>query len=89
MMKKSTTKGTARAKQDDRTALRKDLAAHLSAILTNPETPTPLYNAIADELCTMSEDYCNAVSETSAYIESCLDYYQRKESKRTKGGTRQ
>jgi hypothetical protein len=64
------------------------LAEHIAAILQNPETPTPLYNAIADELCTLSEDYCQAVSETPAYIESCLDYYQRGEAKRTKGGKR-
>ncbi len=80
---------SAKKKSSTKRAPRAALAEHIAAILQNPETPTPLYNAIADELCTLSEDYCQAVSETPAFIELCLEYHHRAEElERTKGDER-
>jgi hypothetical protein len=61
-----------------------ELAAHISAVLTHPETPAPLYEAIANQLSTWSNAYCSAVSDTVPYIESCLLYHQREQ---TEGGS--
>ena len=63
-----------------------ELAAHLSAVLKHPETPAPLYEAIANEISRWSSDYCNAVSETVPYIESCLLYHRREQRERAEGG---
>ncbi|MDQ3818521.1 MAG: hypothetical protein M3362_12710 [Acidobacteriota bacterium] len=82
--KKSTTK----TNKKSRAELRKQLARDLESILHNPETPATLYNAIGDELSTWSSDFLAAVSETSGYIESCLNFYHEAEEKRTKGGAR-
>lgn len=71
-----------------RAELRKQLAHDLESILRNPETPAALYNAIGDEISTWSSDFLAAVSETSGYIESCLNFYHEAEEKRTKGGAR-
>jgi hypothetical protein len=64
-----------------------ELAGHLSAVLTHPATPAPLYEAIANQITAWSSDYCNAVSETVPYIESCLLYHQREQHERTEGGS--
>ena len=64
-----------------------DLAGHLSAVLTHPETPPELYDAIANEISAWSNDYLDAVSKTAPYIESCL-LYQRRE-REEKGGRKQ
>jgi hypothetical protein len=87
--KKSNTprKGATNRNQKSRAELRKQLARDIASVLTNPETPVELYNAIGEEVCNWSSDYCNAVSETPEYIESCLTYYQKKEAER-KGGAR-
>ncbi len=64
---------------------RAELARHIAAVLTNPATPVALYNAMIDELNTLSSDYLSMIQNTPAYIEGCLDYYEGKEAKRTKG----
>lgn len=61
------------------------LAEHIAAIMTNPETPSGLYNAVGEEVTDWSTDYCNEYSNTPAYIEQCLTSYLKKEEKR-KGG---
>jgi hypothetical protein len=74
--------------QQTKEELRAQLARDIASILANPETPATLYNAIGEEVCEWSTDYCNAVSETPDYIEAYLTHYQQKEAERTKGGTR-
>jgi hypothetical protein len=61
------------------------LAAHVAAIMTNPHTPTGLYNAVGEEVTDWSTDYCNEYSNTPAYIEQCLVSHLKKEDER-KGG---
>lgn len=65
---------------------RAELARHIAAVLAHPATPVALYNAMIDELNTLSSDYLSVIQNTPAYIEGCLDYYEGKEAKRTKGG---
>ncbi len=65
---------------------RAELAGHLAAVLAHPATPAPLYEVIANQLSTWSNAYCNAVSETVPYIESCLLYHQREQQEQTEGG---
>ena len=62
------------------------LAAQLSAVLTHPETPAPLYEAIANHLSAWSSDYLAAFCDTAPYIESCLLYHQREQREQTEGG---
>jgi hypothetical protein len=62
-----------------------ELAGHLAAVLAHPETPAALYNAIVNELGAWSSDYCNAVSDTVPYIESCLLHHQREQQEQTEG----
>ncbi len=64
---------------------RAELARSIAAVLVNPETPVALYNAMIDELNTLSSDYLSNIQSTPAYIEGCLEYHERKESERTKG----
>ena len=64
-----------------------ELAGHLAAVLTHPETPPELYEAIANEINRFSSDYCQAVSETVPYIESCLRYHQREQREQPEGGS--
>ncbi len=53
---------------------RKAIAAHVSALLLNPDTPADLHNAIVDVIADMS----NALHDNSpAYIESVLAAYER------------
>ena len=66
-----------------------ELAGHLAAVLTHPETPAALYEAIANQITAWSSDYCNAVSDTVPYIESCLLYHQREQQEQTEGGSEQ
>lgn len=77
--KAATRKGSA---SKTRAQLRKELARDLAAILANPETPLPLYNAIADEVCDLSEkiDF-----HTPEMLERSVDAYYAAEAKR-KGG---
>lgn len=83
MQKKSTTK----SKIKSRAELRAKLARDISSILTNPETPVGLYNAVGEEVCDWSSDYCNQNRETLAYIQQCLESHLKAEAER-KGGAR-
>jgi hypothetical protein len=65
---------------------RAELARHIAAVLAHPATPVALYNAMIDELNTLSSDYLSVIQNTPAYIESCLDYHEDKETMRRKGG---
>ncbi len=53
---------------------RKAIAANVSALLLNPDTPADLHNAMTDVLTDMS----NALHDNSpAYIESVFQAYER------------
>jgi hypothetical protein len=53
---------------------RKAIAANISALLLNPDTPADLHNAMIDVITDMS----NALHDNSpAYIESVLTAYDR------------
>jgi hypothetical protein len=61
------------AKKQTRNA-RKAIAANVSALLLNPDTPADLHNAMIDVITDMS----NALHDNSpAYIESVLQAYDR------------
>jgi hypothetical protein len=77
----------AKTAQKTKAQHRAQLARDIASILANPETPATLYNAIGEEVCEWSTDYCNAASKTPAYIKTCLTHYQQKEAERT-GGAR-
>ncbi len=80
MSKKSSTPRPSAASK--RAELRRKLARDLAAVMSNPETPATLYNAIGDELCEMSE----AISfHTFEMIERSITAHIVKEEKR-KGG---
>ncbi len=82
MSKKSSTPRPSAA--SNRIELRKQLARDLAAVMSNPETPVSLYNAIGDELCEMSSDIS---FHTFEMIERSITAHIVKEEKR-KGGTR-
>jgi hypothetical protein len=46
------------------------LAAHISAVLTHPDTPAAMYNAIADAVNDL--DKPRGYFDSAAYIEMCL-----------------
>jgi hypothetical protein len=46
------------------------LAAHISAVLTHPDTPAAMYNAIADAINDL--DKPRGYFDSAAYIELCL-----------------
>jgi hypothetical protein len=75
MSKKTTTPRAA----SNRMELRRKLARDLASILANPETPTVLYNDIADSITDMSSeiDYNSA-----EMIERSVNAYFAKEEKR-------
>ena len=62
------------------------LAEHIAAVLTHPETPPPLYEAIANQLSTWSSGYLDSICNTAPYIESCLLYHQREQQEQPEGG---
>lgn len=64
------------------------LARAVAEILTNPQTPVGLYNAVGEEAITWTEAYLNATQHDPARILSDLEHYFRAEAKRTKGGAR-
>jgi hypothetical protein len=68
----------------NRIELRKQLIRDLASILANPETPTVIYNDIANSITDMSSeiDY-----NTAEMIERSVNAYFAKEEKR-KGGAR-
>jgi hypothetical protein len=68
---------------------RAGLARSIAAVLANPETPVALYNAMIDELNTLSSDYLSNIQSTPAYIEGCLEYHERSEAMRREGGRKQ
>ncbi len=82
MSKKSSTPRPSAA--SNRIELRKQLARDLAAVMSNPETPVSLYNAIGDELCEMSSDIS---FHTFEMIERSITAHIEKEAKRA-GGTR-
>ena len=62
------------------------LAGHIAAILADPRTPVSLYNAIADEVASMSEAINTDAPEA---IERILVAHQAREERRTgEGGAR-
>ncbi len=80
MSKKTTIRRA--ASKPSRIELRRKLARDLAAVMSNPETPATLYNAIGDELCEMSE----AISfHTFEMIEHSITAHVAREEKR-KGG---
>jgi hypothetical protein len=83
MQKKSSTPRT-RTATPSRLELRRQLARDLASVMSNPETPSNLYNAIADEVCMFSEkiDF-----HTAEMLERGVNAYYAKEEKR-KGGAR-
>jgi hypothetical protein len=70
--------------QKSRAELRTQLARDLASIMANPETPSTLYNEIADCLCDMSSEIDYNAPEM---IERCISAHISREEKR-KGGTR-
>ncbi len=54
-----------------------ELAAHISAILKNPKTPTALFNALGEAVCILSN---NVDNDTAEYIEYVLSYNLKAES---------
>jgi hypothetical protein len=56
-----------------------ELAAYLSAVLKNPACPARIFNAIVDEIASMSEAIDTDEAE---FIERALDAYAAKEEKR-------
>lgn len=66
---------------------RRELAEHIAAILANPETPTILYNDIAESLTTMSSEIGDDFWHSPEMIERDLNAYIASEEKR-KGGVR-
>lgn len=67
--------------------LRAQLARDLASIMANPETPTTLYNDIADALTTMSEDIGDEYWHSPEVITQSLNAHLAKEERR-KGGKR-
>jgi hypothetical protein len=50
-----------------------EIAAHLSAVLNHPETPSDLYNAIGEEVCAMSNDLTTRdYADSPEYIKMVL-----------------
>ncbi len=84
MQKKSNIPRKSAASKPSRLELRRKLARDLAAVMSNPETPSNLYNAIADEVCMFSEkiDF-----HTAEMLERGVNAYYAKEEKR-KGGAR-
>ncbi len=85
MQTKSSTKKARKGSAPTKAEQRAQLARTLSAILKNPETPSSLYNGIADAVCDLSE---GVDFHTPEMIEACLVAYELREQKRTKGGAR-
>ncbi len=54
-----------------------ELAAHISAILKHPKTPTALFNALGEAVCILSN---NVDNDTAEFIEYVLSYNLRAES---------
>ncbi len=54
-----------------------ELAAHIAAVLAHPYTPTSLYNAIVDELTSLTSVIpARETSETPEMIERVLNWHQ-------------
>jgi hypothetical protein len=70
--------GEPEAPTDDRSRLARDVAS----ILSNPATPTGLYNALADEITEWSTAYLEADAHGESYIARSLDAFNRREAKR-------
>jgi gas vesicle protein len=83
----STKKSTIRKSTTSRDELRQQLARDIASILNNPETPTTLYNDVADRVSDMSSDLGDAFWHSPEQIKRDLDAHFKKEAKR-KGGTR-
>jgi hypothetical protein len=83
-MKKTTTPRKGAANKPNRAELRRKLARDIVSILNNPETPSFLYNNLADCVTTLeqSNDWI-----TVDHIEGSLSNYLRGEETR-KGGAR-
>ena len=64
-------------KQQSKRELRKQLAENLAAILANPETPSTLYNLIADHMLDMNNEVWNEESWTPRMLRRALDYHAR------------
>ncbi len=75
----------AKTKQPTRAELRKRLARDLHSILTNPETPTMLYNEIGGAVCEMSSDITDEYWHSPEMLERTIAAHVAKEEKR-KGG---
>ncbi len=83
--RKKTAKSTPRgAKPASHMIASGDLGALLAAVLAHPDTPTELYNAVGDVLCSMS----SAIDfHTPEMIARTLEAAARREAER-KGGAR-
>lgn len=80
-MRKNTT-NREKTKQE----LRRDVAAHVAAIMANPETPATLYNDLADSITTMSSDLKDDFWHSPEQIERSINAHIAREARRTKGG---
>jgi hypothetical protein len=82
--RKSTTPSKRTAStQLSRREMRRALAVDLALILSNPETPSELYNFIADSHSDWETD---KPWYTADELERALENHERKEAKRRKGG---
>ena len=71
-------------RQKSKRELRKELAKHLAAVLSNPELPPVLYNAIADELTDLQAKVWQDEMDSARMLYRALDYH----SLTIAGGTR-
>lgn len=53
------------------------LARQISLILTNPNTPVSIYNALADEVSAIHTRPTHAEIDSAEYIEMVLDQHDR------------
>jgi len=77
-------KNSKQEQKKSRAELRKQLARDLESIITNPETPAILHNAISDCMTDFEQE---TEWHKADYIERALENYARIQAKR-KGGAR-
>ena len=88
MNRKTVAKKTPARKTDESAAARQRLANAVSEIMSNPETPVGLFNAVGEETTEWTQAMLEQLDSSPDHIAACLDAYYKREEKRAAGGAR-
>ncbi len=73
------------SKKDSTKQDRQRLAEAISEIMTNPQTPVGLFNAVGEETTEWTQAMLEQLDSSPEHIQACLDAYYKREEKRTGG----